>query len=181
MTLRVNDRFPAITVTTSAGPVDVRDLWTRGPLVVAFHRMWCPFCQQAALELSSLAPYLAGVGGQAVIVYREGLDDVASACAERHTQALCVSDADRALERAVDLGQFGLAHYAAFNPARLVRARRAGARAHLPGSNVLQGRATFVIDTGGRVVYVHRATTAADIPPVRDLREAIDRAAMPVR
>ncbi len=181
MTLGMDDRFPAITVTTPGGPVDLRDLWTRGPLVVAFHRMWCPFCQQAALELSSLAPHLAGVGGQAVIAYREGLDDVASACTERHTQALCVSDADRALERAVDLRPFGLARYAAFNPARLVRARRAGARVHMPSTSVLQGRATFVVDTRGRVVYVHRATTAADIPPVLDLREAVDRAAMRVR
>lgn len=181
MTLEVDDRFPAITVTAVTGPVDLRDLWSRGPLVVAFHRMWCPFCQQAALELSGLAPRLTAMGGHIVIAYRESLDEVASACTERHTQAVCVSDADRALERAVDLRSFVLARYATFNPARLVRAHRAGARVQMPTTNVLQGRGTFVVDTRGKVVYAHRASTAADIPPIHHLREAMHRAAMRVR
>lgn len=152
MTLGVHDRFPAATVTTVARPVALRDLWTRGPLVVAFHRLWCPFCQQAGLDLSRLAPRLYAMGGQVVIAYRESLDAVTSTCIERHTQAVCVSDADRRLERAVDLR------------------RRGSVR-----------RATFVVDTQGRVAYVHRAATLADIPPIHDLSGAIDGAAMPVR
>ena len=36
-----------------------------------------------------------------------------------------------------------------------------------------QGRGTYVLDTTGRVVYVHQARTAADIPRVEDVVTAV--------
>jgi peroxiredoxin len=95
--ISVGDRFPAVNVITADGPVALPDRWSRGPLVVAFHRMWCPFCQQAALQLTDAAPELHRLGGGVVIVYRADALAVARTCQERHTDALCVSDADQSL------------------------------------------------------------------------------------
>lgn len=177
MGVRVGDTFPTVPVITAGGPVDLSERWSQGPLVVAFHRMWCPFCQQAAIELSAVVPELRRLGADAVIVYREEADKVAATCDERHTTAMCVSDSERELEKAVELTRFRLSRYAAFSPSRLVHAVRAGARIRSMGADVLQGRATFVIDRTGRIVYTHLATTAADIPLIDDVMAAVRQAA----
>ena len=177
MTIGIGDRFPPVEVRTAEGPVDLSQRWSKSPLVIAFHRMWCPFCQQAAIQLSDAASDVELVGGGVVIVYREDPDSVVKACLERRTAALCVSDADRSLERAVELDRFTLSRYGAFSPRRLLQARRAGAHIGGVGSNVLQGRGTFVVNRSGRVVYRHEATTAADIPPIGEIVTAVRRAA----
>lgn len=177
MGIRVGDTFPNVPVITSAGAVDLSERWSQGPLVVAFHRMWCPFCQQAAIELSAAAPELRRLGAGAVIVYREDADKVADTCDERNTTAMCVSDSERALEKAVELKRFRLSRYAAFSPSRLVQAVRAGARIRSMGADVLQGRGTFVVNRAGRIVYTHVATTAADIPPIDEVLASVREAA----
>lgn len=177
MGIHVGDTFPKVPVITSGGAVDLSERWSQGPLVVAFHRMWCPFCQQAAIELSAVVPELRQLGADAVIVYREDVDKVAETCDERHTTAMCVSDSERALENAVELKRFRLSRYAAFSPSRLVQAVRAGARIRLMGADVLQGRGTFVVDRAGRIVYIHLARTAADIPPIDEVIAAVREAA----
>jgi peroxiredoxin len=177
MGARVGDDFPHGSVVTANGPTDLSEKWSRGPLVIAFHRMWCPFCQQAAIQLSSAVPELQRMGAAAVIVYREDPGKVANVCEVRHTTATCVSDANRALEKAVELKRFRWWRYAAFSPVRLIGAIRAGARVGSVGANVLQGRGTFVVDRAGRIVYCHLATTAADIPPIDDVIAAARAAA----
>jgi peroxiredoxin len=117
MGIGVGDRFPAVEVLSVEGPVDMARLWSQGPVVVAFHRMWCPFCQQAAIQLTDVAAELERLGAVVVIVYREELAKVADACEERGTSAFCVSDQHRSLEDAVGLGRFNLSRYVAFSPA----------------------------------------------------------------
>ena len=173
MSLNVGEKFPQVKVATRSGHVDLAEKWSAGPVVIAFHRIWCPFCQQAAIELSSVAPELQRLGATTVIVYREDADTVARTCDERQTDALCVSDPDRGLEKAVELKRFHLSRYAAFSPRRLFEARRAGARLGSMKADILQGRGTFVVDRAGRVVYVHLATTAADIPPIDEVINAV--------
>lgn len=65
----------------------------------------------------------------------------------------------------------------AFSPARLLQARRAGAHIGGVGSNVLQGRGTFVVNRSGRVVYRQQAVTAADIPPIGEIVSVVRQAA----
>jgi peroxiredoxin len=72
MSLAVGARFPIdITVDTAQGPVRLSNMLAPGPLVVAFHRLWCPFCQQAARELASVQDQLDAAGAHVAIVYRE--------------------------------------------------------------------------------------------------------------
>ena len=72
MSMSVGDRFPAMRVLSTDGELDLANLWSSGPLVIAFHRMWCPFCQQAAIQLSGAASELTRLGAVTVIVYRRG-------------------------------------------------------------------------------------------------------------
>ena len=179
MSMSVGDRFPAMRVLSTDGELDLANLWSSGPLVIAFHRMWCPFCQQAAIQLSGAASELTRLGAVTVIVYREDLNAVAAACTERHTAAVCVSDAHRSLEDAVDLQRFKLLRYLAFSPRRLLAARHAGSKVLGMGTNVLQGRGTYVVGCDGRVVYVHEAMTAADIPPIEEIVSAVRASVLP--
>jgi peroxiredoxin len=177
MSIGVGDRFPGVKVQSLEGPVDLAQLWSHGPLVIAFHRMWCPFCRQAAIQLNDAAPELERLGGAAVIVYREDIEKVADACADRRTEALCASDEHHSLEDAVGLDRFNPLRYVAFSPRRILAARRAGATVGGMGSNVLQGRGTYVVDRGGSAVYAHQARTAADIAPIDDVIAAVRFAA----
>lgn len=177
MSVAVGDQFPAMTVLSTEGELDLARLWASGLLIIAFHRMWCPFCQQAAIQLSTAAPELERLGAVTVIVYRDELDKVAAACQERHTEAVCVSDANRSLETAVGLDRFKVRRYLAFSPLRILATRRAGSKIGGVGTNVLQGRGTYVVNRHGRVVYAHEATTAADIPPIADILFAAQAAA----
>lgn len=179
MSIAVGERFPAMRVLSTDGELDLANLWSSGPLVIAFHRMWCPFCQQAAIQLGDAAPELERLGAVTVIVYRENVDAVAAACTERQTAAVCVSDAHRSLEVAVGLERFKLRRYLAFSPRRLLAAHRAGSEVRGMGTNVLQGRGTYVVGCDGRVVYVHEATTAADIPPIDEIVSAVRATARP--
>lgn len=173
MSIGVGDRFPAVNVLSVEGPVDLARAWSQGPLIIAFHRMWCPFCQQAAIQLTDAASEFKRLGAVTVIVYREEVAKVASTCEDRRTKALCVSDRHRSLEDAVALNRFNPFRYVAFSPARLWAARAAGAKVGGMGSNVLQGRGTYVVDRTGTVVYAHQARTAADIAPIDDVVAAV--------
>lgn len=177
MSLAVGAQFPVdIAVEAAGGRVTVSEMLAAGPVVVAFHRLWCPFCQQAARELAAVKDQLDAAGARVVIVYREDVDVVREACTQRAIPFDCVSDPDRELENATEIERFSVARYAAFSPKRLVHALRSGSRAGIPTSGVLQGRGTFVLDPGGRIVYAHQSTTAADIPPIADILAAVQSA-----
>lgn len=178
MSLVVGNRFPIdILVTSPGGDVSIAQLIAAGPVVVAFHRLWCPFCQQAARDLERVSPQLAAVGARAVIVYRDDIETVCTSCAERGLTVDCVSDPRQELERATEVERFSARRYAMFSPLRLVRVLRSGSRAGKPTSGILQGRGTFVVGRDGRIAYVHQAVTAADIAPVDDIVAAVRAAA----
>ena len=174
MTLGVGTRFPVeIPVHTTRGPLELSALLTAGPLVVAFHRLWCPFCQQAARELAAVKDQLDAAGAHVVIVYREDVETISHACAERDVPFLCVSDSGRQLEAATEVERFSIGRYAAFSPKKLIVALRSGSRVGKVNSDFLQGRGTFVVDRDARIVYTHQSGTAADIAPVGEILAAV--------
>ncbi|MDX1873560.1 peroxiredoxin-like family protein [Mycolicibacterium sp. 120266] len=177
MSIRVGMKFPIdVEVDSLDGPVTISQLLGAGPVIVAFHRMWCPFCQQAARDLVAVSDQLEEIGAAVVLVYREDVAQVATSCHDRGMPFHCVSDAARSLETAADVGRFSRVRYLAFSPARLFRALRSGSRIGV-GSDFLQGRGTFVLDRNGRVVYAHRSVTAADLPSIADVVTAVHAAA----
>jgi peroxiredoxin len=178
VSLVAGDKFPVdIAVAGRRRRITVSELVAAGPVVVAFHRLWCPFCQQAARDLAGVKAQLDAAGARVVLVYRDDVDTVGDSCAQRGIPFDCVSDSGRELENAADIERFSIARYAAFSPSKLVRALRSGSRAGRPDSGVLQGRGTFVIDGDGRIVYAHHSTTAADIPPIADVLAAVQSVA----
>jgi peroxiredoxin len=174
VSLGVGAKFPVdIAIEAAGGQVRVSEMLEAGPVVVAFHRLWCPFCQQAARELAGVKDQLDAAGARVVLVYRDDLDTVREACAQRAVPFDYVSDPGRRLENATEIERFSIARYAAFSPKRLVRALGSGSRVGIPASGVLQGRGTFVVDHDGRIVYAHQSATAADIAPIDDILAAV--------
>lgn len=177
MSLAVGDSFPAVAVQSTAGPVDLSQRWAEGPLVVAFHRLWCPFCQESVKQLEAAMDELRAAGGDAVVVYKQDADTVSGKCDERGVAFDCLSDPERELEHATQLKRFKATRYAAFSPRRLVQALRAGGRIGVVNSDILQGRGTYVVGRDGRIAYAHISANAADIPPVADVLAAVRAAA----
>lgn len=178
MSLAVGATFPVdVAVDSARGPVRLSDMMGAGPIVVAFHRLWCPFCQQAARELAAVKDQLDALGARVVIVYRQQVDFVHRACDRRGIPFDCLSDPHRELETAANVERFSIGRYAAFSPRRLVSALRSGSRMGKVTSGLLQGRSTFVLDSSGRIVYAHRSLDAADIAPIGDVVAAVESAA----
>lgn len=177
MPVIVGTKFPdEIEIASSSGPFTISRLLGRGPVVVAFHRMWCPFCQQAARDLAAAADTMRTIGATVVLIYRESVEEAEHSCRERGIPFHCASDHRRTLETAADVGRFSLRHYLALSPAKMVRVLREGSRIGA-SSEFLQGRGTFVLDRNGHVVYTHRSVTAADIPDIADVVAAAREAA----
>lgn len=178
MSLAVGSRFPVdVAVNSPRGTVRLAEMLGAGPLVVAFHRLWCPFCQQAARELVAAKDRFDACGARVVLVYREHVDIVRNSCAERAIPFDCLSDSHRELEAATEIKSFSLGRYPAFAPSKLVAALRSGSRVGKIRTGVLQGRGTFVLDSDARIVYAHNSVTAADISPIDDLVAAACSAA----
>ena len=178
VSLAVGEKFPTdIGVQAPHGRLSLAAELARGPLVVAFHRLWCPFCQQAARELSLVKDELDAARAHVLIVYREDIDTVSASCVERAIPFECVSDSGRALERAADVERFSVRRYAAFSPKKLIDALRSGSHIGKASSGFLQGRGTFVVNDDARIVYAHQSKTAADIPAIDDILAAVQSAA----
>jgi peroxiredoxin len=179
MSLCVGETFPAVPVQTTSGPLDLRERWERGPLVVFFHRLWCPFCLQSLRQLEGEADELRALGADAVIVYRQDAATVERTCASREVVFDCLSDPAHELEQASGIQRFRAARYVAFSPARLIPALRRGSgrRIGLVTTDMFQGRGTYVVGSGGRVVYAHHSASAADIPPTGEIMAAARSAA----
>jgi len=177
MTIAVGNPFPAnVCVDSLRGRVSVSQFLGTGPVVIAFHRMWCPFCQQAARELAAAKDQLDTFGARVLLVYRDNLDTVRNSCSQRGLPFDCLSDSARELENAAELKRISIGRYAAFSPAKLVRSLRTGNHLGRAKTGRLQGRGTFVLDRDGHVVYAHQAVTAADIPPIGHVLAAVESA-----
>lgn len=178
MSVAVGADFPVdVPVVATQGPVRVSDYLGSGPVVVAFHRMWCPFCQQAARELAGVKEELDAAGTRVLILYREDIAAVRESCLDFEVPFDCLSDPVRQLERAADVERFAISRYAVFSPLKLVRALRSGSRVQKMTTGVLQGRGTFVLNRDGLIVYRHDSINAADIPPIDDVLAAVQSAA----
>jgi peroxiredoxin len=178
MSLAVGATFPVdVAIDSPSGSVRLSDMLGFGPIVVAFHRLWCPFCQQAARELVAAKDRLDAMGARVVIIYREDVGLVKGACARRGILFDCLSDSRRELESAVQIKRFSIGRYAAFPPRKLIGALRSGSHMGKVTTGLLQGRATFVVDLNARIVYAHRSVNAADIPPIGDVLAAVRSAA----
>ena len=101
-TTAVGTSFPVdATVDSIHGPATLSQMFATGPIVVAFHRLGCPFSDQAARELAKAEYQFDAAGTRVVIVYRDDIDTVAQSATERAIPFDCVSDtADLAPERA---------------------------------------------------------------------------------
>jgi peroxiredoxin len=182
VSLTVGDTFPVnIAIDAARGTLRLSDMLGDGSLVVAFHRLWCPFCQQAARELAGAKEQFDALGARVVIVYRDDVDFVARACARRGTPFDCVSDPRGELTMAAGIEPFSFRRYGAFSPRKLVNALRSGSRVGMVKSGFLQGRAAFVLDENARIVYAHNSVNAADIPPIGDILAAVQSVAQPTR
>jgi peroxiredoxin len=178
MSLAGGAQFPVdIAVDSRHGRMTLSDVLNGCPAVVAFHRLWCPFCQQAARDLAGAHDQFERAGVRVVIVYREDIHTIARSCTQRSLPAQCVSDLSRELEAAADITPFPLVRYVAFSPRRLVAALRSGSHMGRATTGFLQGRGTFVIDRDARVVYAHRSVNAADIAPIDEVLTAARSAA----
>ena len=176
MSLRPGAPFPDVPLASPSGPVSLADRWTSGPLVVAFHRLWCPFCRQSAAQLAARRADLERAGASVVLVYPQALADVTATCAERGVPFDCLSDEGRDLETAAAIARMRATR--SLTPATPLRALRAMRETGLPGlpDDLLRGRGPYVVDPAGRVAYAHVSTGAANIPPVDDVLDAVDRA-----
>jgi peroxiredoxin len=178
MSLVVGATFPVdVAVDSPRGPVPLSDMMGAGPVVVAFHRLWCPFCQQAARELVGAKDELDALGARVVIVYREQVDVVRDSCTQRRIPFDCLSDPGRELEMAAGIKRFSAARYMTFSPRKLVSALRSGSHTGKATTGLLQGRATFVVDGNARIVYAHASVNAADTPPIDEVLAAVQSAA----
>ena len=174
MSLAVGAMFPVdVAVDSPSGSVRLADMLRAGPLVVAFHRLWCPFCQQAAREMLAVKDQFDAMNAQVVIVYSEPVDFVSRACDRRGIPFNCLSDTRHDLETAAQIERFSIGRYAAFSPRKLIRALRSGSDMGKATTGLLQGRATFVVDQNSRIVYAHKSVNAADIPPVAHVLAAV--------
>lgn len=172
----MGDPFPQVPVQSPAGPVDLSERWAQGPLVVAFRRLWCPFCQESVKQLDEAQDELRAAGGDAVVIYRNDAQTVAQKCDHRGVPFDCLSDPECELEHAAQLARFRASKYAIFAPTKIVRALRAGGRIEMINTDLLQGRGTYVVGRDGRVAYAHTSANAADIPPVGDVLDAVQAA-----
>jgi peroxiredoxin len=178
MSLAVGARFPLdIAVDSAHGPIRLSDVLAAGPLVVAFHRLWCPFCQQAARELAAVKDQLDAARARVVIVFREDVGTITDSCTERGIPFECVSDLARELETATEIERFSIGRYAAFSPRKLINALHSGSHVGKVSSGFLQGRGTFVVDRDARILYAHHSATAADIAPIDQVLAAVQSAA----
>jgi peroxiredoxin len=174
MSLSVGAGFPVdVALDSPGGRVRLSDLLRAGPVVIAFHRLWCPFCQQAARELFAVKDQFDALAARVVIVYSEPVEFVSRACARRGIPFDCLSDSRRELEVAAEIERFSIGRYAAFSPRKLVSALRSGSHIGKATTGLLQGRATFVVDQNSRIVYAHKSVNAADIPPIADVLAAV--------
>jgi peroxiredoxin len=182
MSLTVGNMFPTdIAIESASGTVRLSEILGDGPLIVAFHRLWCPFCQEAARELAAAKSEFDTLGARVVIVYRDDVAFVLRACSRRSTPFDCVSDSRGELTAAAGIEPFSLRRYWAFSPRKLVRALRSGSKMGKVTTELLQGRATFVLDGNARVVYAHTSVNAADIPPIRDIVAAVQSVTQPTK
>jgi peroxiredoxin len=178
--LRVGDSFPDLALQSIDGPVRLADRWADGPLVVAFMRHFgCVFCREHLIVLGEKHDEIREAGGDVVAIFQYRAEPTHNFCRGRDVPFDCLGDPGREAYRAAGLGRGPRKEYIGVNVFRQrKRARATGARLGLPrGGDVAQRPGTFVVDTGGSVVFAHYNADSTDNPPVADVIAAVAGAA----
>lgn len=159
--------------------VRVGDLWAEKPVALVFLRHFgCTFCREHAADVNQVLDELEADGGSVAAI---GLGTPAHAAEFRKLSGirfpLLVSE-DTSVHEAMGLTRGNwLRVIGPQNIAGAVRAGRKGHWAKRTGADMSQLGGTFVVDTGGRTVYSHRAKKSADNAPIREISLALKGAA----
>lgn len=151
--LQVGAAAPALTLPDALGkPVELASLWQRGPLVLVFYRGgWCPYCNLGLRAWQQHLPALAERGARLVAVSPQPPDASLTTTEKNELAFPVLSDSSLALAEA-----FGVAFEL---PPALVETYKAFgndlAKVNGNGRWVLPVPATYLIDTGGRIVWAH--------------------------
>lgn len=152
--LKVGDRAPEIVLRgAKGGPVDVKKLLAKGPVIVTFYRGgWCPFCNLELKAFQEILPEIKAAGASLVAISPEKPDDTLSTAEKNALGFEVLSDVGQKVGRA-----FGLVY-------RFTDELRSVYQAFgldIPGKNgtpdewALPVSATYVIDRNGVVIYAY--------------------------
>jgi len=179
--LKEGDKVPFFTLTNATGKsVSLKNLLKNGPVVISFYRgAWCPYCNMELRALQQAQPEIEAAGGQLVAI-SPNLPDASLTSIEKHNLTFEVlSDVGNNIAR-----QFGLV----FTLGDKLRPIYTKIGHDIPGQNgdetwELPLPATYVVDTGGTIVYsfVNRDYTQRAEPAelVKVLKQAQQKVAGP--
>src|ERR1700733_6009730 len=171
--LRAGDRIPAIVLSDSDGwTVNARDLLTRGPLIVPFHRgLWCPYGNLALRTLEGARSEIEARGASIVVISQQTRTNSRRSKRLNGLGFPILVDADGLVA-----AQFGVRWNA---PAHLREVYKRLdvdlARYNNDESWMLPIPALFVVGSGAVIVYAEidpdatRTTDPANVFPVLDL------------
>lgn len=151
--LKTGDQAPDFVLPDVNGNyVQLANLLARGPVVISFYRGgWCPYCNLELRALQKILPEIKQLGAQLVAISPELPDQSLSTAEKNNLTFLVLSDIGSATAKS-----FGIA----FDLASELRPIYARAGHALPDRNgddswVLPIPATYVIDSGGRIVLAY--------------------------
>lgn len=173
------DLFPALTLESAGGTVEVCERWRKGPLVVAFMRHFgCPFCREHLARLDQARDEIQVAGGDVVAIFQNRGRHVRDFCDQRGVGLECLGDPRREGYGAVSLRKGSWKEYLGPKLAkRYVQATRFGHRPGLPRGDVAQRPGTFVVGTNGRVAFAHYNRDSSDNPTTDAIVAAVRHAA----
>lgn len=174
------DPFPNLRVETTDGPLDLRERWRRGPLVVMFMRHFgCTFCREQLIRIGRAHEDFRAAGADVVAIFQYGAQATEAFCESRGVPFDCVGDPLRAGYAEVSLGRGTRKQLLGFSVfKRYVRAVPTGTLgAGSRGGDMAQLPGTFVVRPDGRLIFAHYAESSADNPAVADVLAAARAAA----
>lgn len=163
-TLSVGDPAPDFVLPDDRGqPIRLSDLWRQRPIVLVFVRhSGCTLCLDHAVVLRNVSPEIQAAGGDVVLVTMDDPEHLHVFKQRWQLPFVCLADPQQVGYRAFGCPRGSL--FAIAGPAMWWRAikslfrhgagRVRGDPWQLPGS--------FVIDTDGRLQFVHRSRHSAD-------------------
>ena len=176
--LAQGDAFPRLTLESAAGPVDLSQRWSRGPLVIAFMRHFgCAFCRQHLIDLKKAYGEIQQGGGDVIAIFQYGAEATERFCEAREIPYECAGDPLREGYAKVELGRGGIREYLGWRVFKgWASAAREGVFFGRPQGDAAQRPGTFVVDSSGRVVLAHYNEHSTDNVPVEQVLAAVRQA-----
>lgn len=173
--LAVGDAAPKLTLKDAAGkPVELGDLYAKGPVVVTFYRGgWCPFCTKALKDWNGKAAEFDKAGATLVFITAE-TPESAKDTGEKNAPGLrIVSDADGSAAKAFRVG-FGMP------PGDQEKYKGYGvdlSKRNASGKWELPAPGTFVVDKAGKVTFASADWDYKKRVDPSEVMEAVKKAA----